>query len=87
MINKISCFILLISFSPLSFAKKNSKQKIIYKYKKYEKFNLEDISVDGETGVPGDLSLINRYQRKFKNKLPYRKNFRPEVVFGMERLK
>tara|TARA_X000000950_G_C13853842_1_gene635753 strand:- start:88 stop:351 length:264 start_codon:yes stop_codon:yes gene_type:complete len=87
MINKLLCLLLFISFSSAVCAKKKNKQKIIYKYKKYEKFNLEDISVDGETGVPGDLSLINRYQRKFKNKLPYRKNFRPEVVFGMERLK
>jgi hypothetical protein len=78
----------LILFSSInSFSKNKKKENIIYKYKKYEKFNLEDISVDGETGVPGDISLINRYQRKFKNKLPYRRNFRPEIVFGVERLK
>jgi len=77
----------LILFSVDAFSQKKRKEKIIYKYKKYEKFNLEDISVDGETGVPGDISLINRYQRKFKNKLPYRRNFRPEIVFGVERLK
>ena len=80
-------FALLILFSADAFSQKRRKEKVIYKYKKYEKFNLEDISVDGETGVPGDISLINRYQRKFKNKLPYRRNFRPEVVFGIERLK
>lgn len=80
-------FVLLIMVSLSALANKKRGQKIVYKYKKYEKFNLEDISVDGETGVPGDISLINRYQRKFKNKLPYRKNFRPEIVFGVERLK
>lgn len=80
-------FVILILFSMDAFSQKRRKEKIIYKYKKYEKFNLEDISVDGETGVPGDISLINRYQRKFKNKLPYRRNFRPEIVFGVERLK
>ncbi len=80
-------FVLLIMVSLSALATKKRGQKIVYKYKKYEKFNLEDISVDGETGVPGDISLINRYQRKFKNKLPYRKNFRPEIVFGVERLK
>ena len=79
--------VLILSFySLVAFSKKN-KEKIVYKYKKYEKFNLEDISVDGETGNPGDISLINRYQKKFKNKLPYRKNFKPEIVFGIERLK
>tara|TARA_B100000925_G_scaffold289841_1_gene273662 strand:+ start:2014 stop:2271 length:258 start_codon:yes stop_codon:yes gene_type:complete len=83
--NIIIGFLFLLSFD--AFSQKKRKEKIIYKYKKYEKFNLEDISVDGETGVPGDISLINRYQRKFKNKLPYRRNFRPEIVFGVERLK
>ena len=83
------CLFLIIffTFSLSTFAQKKRGQKVVYKYKKYEKFNLEDISVDGETGVPGDISLINRYQRKFKNKLPYRKNFRPEIIFGVERLK
>ena len=80
------CIFTLLVFSSVCLAKKK-KEKIVYKYKKYEKFNLEDISVDGETGNPGDISLINRYQKKFKNKLPYRKNFKPEIVFGIERLK
>jgi len=64
----------------------NLKEKIIYKYKKYEKFNLEEISVDGETGVPGDISIINRFKKKFDNRLPYRKNFRPEVILSVERV-
>ena len=79
--------IIIFTFSLSTFAQKKRGKNVVYKYKKYEKFNLEDISVDGETGVPGDISLINRYQRKFKNKLPYRKNFRPEIIFGVERLK
>ena len=84
---KVRLFILiLLIFSSVCLAKKK-KENIVYKYKKYERFNLEDISVDGETGNPGDISLINRYQKKFKNKLPYRKNFKPEIVFGIERLK
>jgi len=80
-------FTLLFSFVLENSYAKKVKENIVYKYKKYEKFNLEDISVDGETGNPGDISLINRYQKKFKNKLPYRKNFKPEIVFGIERLK
>ena len=71
----------IVYIFPQCFCPEKRGQKVVYKYKKYEKFNLEDISVDGETGVPGDISLINRYQRKFKNKLPYRKNFRPEIIF------
>ena len=80
--------ILCLLFLTSSYAQTGKrKEKIIYKYKKFEKFNLEDISVDGESGNPGDLSIFNRYQRKFKNKLPYRKNFRPEVIFSHERMK
>ena len=80
--------ILCFMFTSVAFSQSGKrKEKVIYKYKKYEKFNLEDISVDGESGNPGDLSIFNRYQRKFKNKLPYRKNFRPEVIFSHERMK
>ncbi len=67
-------------------APKKNKENIIYKYKKYEKFNLEEISVDGETGVPGDISVINRFKKNFDNKLPYRKNFRPEIILSVERI-
>ena len=45
---------------------KKPKQKIIYKYKKYEKFDFEDLIIEGETGNPGDLSIAPRYQRRFK---------------------
>ena len=86
MIKKIC--MLIICFLSLSVFSKNVKktEKIIYKYKKYENFNLEEISVDGETGVPGDISIINRFKKKFSNKLPYRKNFRPEVILSTERI-
>lgn len=61
--------------------------KVIYKYKKYEKFDFEDLVIEGETGSPGDLSIAPRYQRKFKNVLPYRKNFHAEIRKGMERIR
>ena len=61
--------------------------KIIYKYKKYQKFDFEDLVIEGETGSPGDLSINPRYQRKFKNKLPYRKNFNAEIRKSIERIR
>lgn len=61
--------------------------KIIYKYKKYQKFDFEDLVIEGETGSPGDLSIIPRYQRKFKNRLPYRKNFNAEIRKSVERVR
>lgn len=61
--------------------------KVRYKYKKYEKFDFEDLVIEGETGSPGDLSIIPRYQRKFKNVLPYRKNFNAEMRKSIERIR
>ena len=65
----------------------SGKQRIIYKYKKYEKFDFDDLTVDGEVGSPGDLSIAPRYQRKFKNRLPYRKNFNPEIKMALDRVR
>lgn len=63
------------------------KAKVIYKYKKYEKFDFEDMVIEGEIGSPGDLSITPRYQRKFKNKLPYRKNFNAEIMMAVEKIR
>jgi hypothetical protein len=66
---------------------KGAVPKIIYKYKKYQKFDFEDLVIEGETGSPGDLSINPRLQRKFKNKLPYRKNFNAEIRKSLERIR
>jgi len=65
----------------------DEKNKIKYKYKKYQKFDFEDMVIEGETGSPGDLSIVPRYQTKFKNRLPYRKNFNAEIRKGIERIR
>ena len=64
----------------------DKKNRIIYKYKQYEKFDFENIGIDAETGSPGDLSIYERYQRKYKNKLPFRENFNPELRKSIERI-
>lgn len=64
-----------------------SKVNVIYKYTKYQKFDFEDLVIEGETGSPGDLSVGSRYQKRFKNKLPYRKNFNAEIRKGIERIR
>jgi hypothetical protein len=80
-------FLVSIIFSSTHVVAQKGKQKIIYKYKKYEKFDFEDLVIEGETGNPGDLSIAPRFQRKFKNKLPYRKNFNAEIRKGIERVR
>jgi hypothetical protein len=62
-------------------------EQIVYRYKKFQRFDFEDLVIEGETGNPGDLSIAPRYQRRFENKLPYRKNFNAEIRRGIERIR
>ena len=68
--------IFAILFSPLTIGK---SKKIKYKYKKYEKFDFEVMNVSGSNSSPGDLSIGPRFKKKFKNKIPERKNFNKEM--------
>ncbi len=83
--------LVLALFTSYSFAQGtkvlDGEPRVIYKYKKYQKFDFEDLVIEGETGSPGDLSIAPRYQRKFKNKLPYRKNFNAEMRKSVERIR
>ncbi|MBI2519685.1 MAG: hypothetical protein HYV97_04690 [Bdellovibrio sp.] len=65
---------------------KQGEQRVIYKYKQFEKFDFDEIGVEGDKGIPGDLSILPRYQKYFKNRLPYRKNFNPEIRKSVERV-
>lgn len=64
-----------------------AKKKVVYKYKKYEELNLDEIRVDGELGSPGEISVSQRYLKKFKNKLPHKPNFNFEMMKGLERVR
>lgn len=75
--------ILFCLLMPNSFAQKN-KRKVIYKYKKYESFDFENISVEGDTTSPGDISVNPRFRVKFKNKLPEKKSFNTEVLDSLD---
>ena len=82
---------IVFSFINISYAKSNNfvdkKNRIKYKYKKYQKFDFEDMVIEGEVGAPGDLSIVPRYQTRFKNRLPYRKNFNDKIRKGIERIR
>jgi len=64
-----------------------SGQKTIYQYTKYQKFDFEDMDIGTDGSAPGDLSITGRYQKQFQNKLPYRRNFRPEILEAIERIR
>lgn len=62
-------------------------KRVIYTYKQYEKFDFDDLNIEGDTGNPGDLSITPGYERSYKNRLPYRKSFTVEIKKGIERVR
>ena len=69
--------VLLVFFSISAFA--DDKKNVRYEYKKFEKFDFDEIGVEGEAGSPGDLSVSPRLRNEFKNKLPERHDFNKEM--------
>ena len=59
-------------------------KNIRYEYKKFEKFDFDEIGVEGEAGSPGDLSITPRARNEFRNKLPERTNFNREMRKAVE---
>jgi hypothetical protein len=71
-------FILLISTASVS--ANESKEKIIYKYKEYEKFDLGDLEIKGSIVAPGDLSVKERRHKTFGRKLYQRNDFDQNII-------
>jgi len=55
-----------------------------YKYKKYEKFDFNAFSVQGDSSSPGDISVNPRFRVKFNNKLPEKKSFDKEALDALD---
>lgn len=68
---------LTILFSVTAFAQE--KKNVRYEYKKFEKFDFDEIGVEGEAGAPGDISISPRGRTEFQNRLPERNNFNKEM--------
>jgi hypothetical protein len=68
----------LISFLVFN-ALAESNKNIKYEYKKFERFDFDEIGVEGEAGSPGDISISPRMRKEFRNKLPERENFNLEM--------
>lgn len=86
----------LIAMSVASFAQdkevpvddgKGGNKKVIYTYKQYEKFDFDDLNIEGETGAPSDISISPIHEKRFTNRLPYRKSFTVEIKKGIERVR
>lgn len=79
---KIICFLVLL-LPGLCFAQaKNSKVR--YEYKKFEKFDFDEIGIEGEAGSPGDISISPRVRNEFRNRLPERGDFNKEMKKAIE---
>lgn len=79
---KIFAITLCLMFISSVFAQ--TKGNVRYEYKKFEKFDFEEIGVEGEAGSPGDISISPRLRKEFANKLPERKNFNKEMKKAIE---
>ncbi len=55
-------------------------EQVIYKYKKYERFDLGNLEVKGEILAPGDISVLERERKVFELKLLDRKEFDEEMI-------
>ena len=62
-------------------------KKVIYTYKQYEKFDFDDLNIEGDTGAPSDISISPIHEKRFTNRLPYRKSFTVEIKKGIERVR
>jgi hypothetical protein len=62
-------------------------KKVIYTYKQFEKFDFDDLNIEGDTGAPSDLSISPIHEHRFTNRLPYRKSFTVEIKKGIERVR
>jgi hypothetical protein len=62
-------------------------KKIIYTYKQFEKFDFDDLTIEGEAGAPNDISISPIHEKSYSNRLPYRKSFTVEIKKGIERVR
>jgi hypothetical protein len=78
---------LLLFILPVTIFAQGKKGKVTYKYKKFEKFDFEDMIIEGDMGSPGDLSISPRYQRRFKNPIYIRRDFTSQIRKAVERIR
>lgn len=71
-------FLILFIVTPFAFGQ-SRKAKVNYEYKKFERFDFEEIGVEGEAGAPGDLSIAPSPRKSYGNRLPERRSFNKEV--------
>jgi hypothetical protein len=86
---KIILIILFALFCSALNAKdeKSENRKVIYTYKQFEKFDFDDLNIEADAGAPNDLSVSPIHEKRYSNRLPYRKTFTTEIRKGIERVR
>lgn len=78
---------LLVAAAAIAQDAPKTDQKVIYQYKKYEKFDLGNLEVKGQLIAPGDISVRERERKRFELDLYTRKNFEPFQKKDIESLR
>ncbi len=55
------------------------QRKIVFRYKKYEKFQFDNLTVKGDSVAPADITIDARSGLEFKNRLPQRPDFNDRI--------
>jgi hypothetical protein len=78
---------LIFVFGICLMASAYAEEKVIYQYKKYEKFDLGNLEVKGQLIAPGDISVRERERRRFELDLYSRKDFDNFIKKDVESLR
>lgn len=84
---KVSFVIVSLFFLILAARAEDKKGNVVYKYKKYESFDLGNLEVKGDIIAPGDLSVQERQRTKMERGLLERKDFDEEVRKDIKNLR
>lgn len=79
--------ILMASLLLMNEVSAQEEQKVIYQYKKYEKFDLGNLEVQGQLIAPGDISVRERERKRFELDLYSRKDFDAFIKKDIESLR
>lgn len=81
---KMLIALICLMLSPLCYSE---EEKVIYKYKKYEKFDLGSLEIKGEVIAPGDLSVMERERKRFTRSFYERTDFKQDMKNEMHSLR
>ena len=85
--NYIRILLSLILLNLLASSVYAQKRNVKYEYKKYEKFDLSTMDIGASASAPGDLSISPRFRKKFKNKIPERRNFNEQMRSAIDSIR